>query len=353
MALTPDVESVGYIVLVTAWVCPSITLPVFGLRLFAALHVLRQWHFDDTLMVLAVVFAVANSIVNSLQVENGLGSHMADVSPEMLVSYNKLNITGSLTTYNLATMCTKTSILLYYLRFPSSRRFRLATYLVILISVGYTASGALAWAYSCSPIEKSWYGGMDGTCINTSAALLTRSVLNVVTDLAILMLPVWLLWPLQLWSVWQKLSVLAVLMAGGFVCVASILRLAAFWTDKGATEEDLTWHFVKNTSWCLLESWVGVFCACLPSLKCLVVHYFPGVFSWDRNRGIRMSLLSMIRISGTDQEGGGTSIEGSRQGARRIANRLRKKPSYGSSELDVEAQRERGRDQRHSTDAVS
>jgi hypothetical protein len=126
-----------------------------------------------------------------------------------------------MTTYNIATMCTKASILLYYLRFPSSRAFRLATYLVILASVGYTASGALAWAYSCSPIEKSWNGGMDGTCINTSAALLARSVLNVVTDLAILLLPVWLLWPLRLWSVWHKLSVLVVLAAGGLYVLSS------------------------------------------------------------------------------------------------------------------------------------
>jgi hypothetical protein len=55
MSLTPDVESIGYIVLVTAWVCPAITLPVFGLRLYAALGILKRWHCDDTMMVLAVV----------------------------------------------------------------------------------------------------------------------------------------------------------------------------------------------------------------------------------------------------------------------------------------------------------
>jgi len=47
MSLTPDVESIGYIVVVTAWVCPAITLPIFGLRLYAALRVLKRWHCDD------------------------------------------------------------------------------------------------------------------------------------------------------------------------------------------------------------------------------------------------------------------------------------------------------------------
>jgi hypothetical protein len=118
-------------------------------------------------------------------------------------------------TYNLAVMCTKSSILLFYLRFPSGRAFRMATYTVLIVTVGYTTSGFLAWAYSCSPIEKAWDRTVIGTCVDSSSGVLARSVLNVVTDIVILLLPIWLLWPLRLWSIWHKLSVLVVLMAGG------------------------------------------------------------------------------------------------------------------------------------------
>ncbi|KAK0622753.1 hypothetical protein B0T14DRAFT_564175 [Immersiella caudata] len=341
MSLTADIESIGYIVLVTAWVCPAIVLPVFALRLFAATRVLKRWHCDDTFMVLSVIFAIGNSVVSSIQVQNGLGNRIADVSIETLREYFKLNITGSMTTYNLAAMCTKSSILLYYLRFPSSRGFQLATYLVLIVSVGYTTSGVFAWAYNCSPIEKSWDKSLEGSCIDSSAALLARAVFNVVTDFAILLLPIWLLWPLRLWSVWHKLGVLIVLMAGGFVCVASILRLAAFWTDKGANEEDMTWHSVKNANWCLMEAWVGVFCACLPSLKVLFVRHFPGIFSSDRHVGNRGSMFSMIQIPVTVDNVGGNTSEGVAS-ARRVMSGVRKKPSYGSSEPDLETDRVEG-----------
>jgi hypothetical protein len=118
-------------------------------------------------------------------------------------------------TYNLTLMCTKSSILLYYLRFPASRAFRAATYFVLFASVSYTFVGLMSFAYSCQPMRKSWDKGIDGTCIDIPAAYLARAVINVATDLCILLLPIWLLSPLRQWSRWYKLSVLLVLMAGG------------------------------------------------------------------------------------------------------------------------------------------
>lgn len=128
----------------------------------------------------------------------------------------QISLVGATTTYNLAVMCTKCSILLYYLRFPASRAFRLVTIGVLIVSVGYTISGTLAFAYNCNPIEKAWDKSLEtGTCIDVTTSLLVRAVFNVVTDVCILLLPIWLLWPLRLWSIWQRLSVLVVLMAGG------------------------------------------------------------------------------------------------------------------------------------------
>lgn len=48
MSLTPGIESIGYIVLVTSWVCPAITLPVFCLRIYSAVHIIKRWHWDDS-----------------------------------------------------------------------------------------------------------------------------------------------------------------------------------------------------------------------------------------------------------------------------------------------------------------
>ncbi|KAK5653716.1 hypothetical protein OQA88_8747 [Cercophora sp. LCS_1] len=334
MSLTPAVESVGYMVIVTACVCPAITLPVFVLRLYGALRVLKRWHWDDTLIVFAAFFVVINSIVNSLQTRNGLGLHIVDVPS--LNDFQLYSIAGSTTSYNLATMCVKASVLLYYLRFPSSRAFRYATYSVLVVSVGYTFTGFLAFAYSCTPIEYYWDKSIDGKCIDSSAALLARAILNVATDACILLLPIWLLWPLRL-SCGRKLGVTVVLMAGGFVFIASVLRLVAFFTDKPLQAADLTWHYVKNTNWCLIEVWSGVFCACLPGLKCVYSYHFPGA-SRNKNRGNRRmgSLLSMIRIPVTVDSDSSHPSGGSGSSFWHLSALVRKKQSCGSLEPDLE-----------------
>lgn len=146
----------------------------------------------------------------------------ATTRTHLILTVLQVSLVGATTTYNLAVMCTKSSILLYYLRFPASRAFRLVTYGVLIISVGYTLSGMLAFAYNCNPIEKAWDKSMTtGTCIQVTKSLIVRAVFNVFTDLCILLLPIWLLWPLRLWSIWQRLSVMVVLMAGG-LCVFPI-----------------------------------------------------------------------------------------------------------------------------------
>ncbi len=111
-------------------------------------------------------------------------------------------------------MCTKSSILLYYLRFPSSRAFRYFTYTVLFVAVGYTLSGLLSFAYNCTPVARSWDRTISGTCIDVTTSMLVRAVLNVATDLCILLQPIWLLWPLRLSAV-RKTGVALVLMAGG------------------------------------------------------------------------------------------------------------------------------------------
>lgn len=48
MSLTPEPESIGYIVYITSWVCPVVTVPVFSLRIYAAVRIIKRWHWDDS-----------------------------------------------------------------------------------------------------------------------------------------------------------------------------------------------------------------------------------------------------------------------------------------------------------------
>ena len=65
---------------------------------------------------------------------------------------------------------------------------------------------------------------MPGHCVSRHNLGVASSVMNVVSDFSILLLPLPLIWRLQI--SWEKKSrVLAVFSVGLFACIASVLRL--------------------------------------------------------------------------------------------------------------------------------
>ena len=80
-----------------------------------------------------------------------------------------------------------------YLHSPLPRiipigNFRIQWWVTLAITVGYSICASI---FSCTPIAKSWDLTITaGHCINTGAFYITNGVLNGVTDLPILALPI-------------------------------------------------------------------------------------------------------------------------------------------------------------------
>ncbi|KIM96649.1 hypothetical protein OIDMADRAFT_63107, partial [Oidiodendron maius Zn] len=170
---------------------------------------------------------------------------------------------------------TKASILLFFVRLSPSTTFTIATYIVLFVSIGYCLAGAFAFLYLCNPIRKYWDFTVPGTCVNIGQAFLAGAALNVVTDVTILLLPIWLLWPLEL-PMRRKVGVALILMTGSFVCAVSIARLVVI--PSGLKDPDSTWRYVPNLILCIVEMYTGIICSCLPSLKRFAKHHWPNLF---------------------------------------------------------------------------
>lgn len=77
----------------------------------------------------------------------------------------------------------------------------------------------------CAPIPRYWLGDqVEGSCLDQTAALIADSVISVVSDLIILILPLPLTWSLQM-SRNKKLRVIGLLSAGGLATGFSLYRL--------------------------------------------------------------------------------------------------------------------------------
>lgn len=83
----------------------------------------------------------------------------------------------------------------------------------MLITTGYCSCASYWFLYACRPIRKFWDPAVPGTCVNMVANFLANAALNAATDVLILLLPLWLLWPLSL-PTRRKIGVVVVFMTG-------------------------------------------------------------------------------------------------------------------------------------------
>lgn len=67
--------------------------------------------------------------------------------------------------------------------------------------------------FACRPVSKSWDPSVAGTCLNRAATYITIAVFNVVSDLVLIMLTIWIVLPFRL-SASQKSQVLAMMLVG-------------------------------------------------------------------------------------------------------------------------------------------
>lgn len=113
----------------------------------------------------------------------------------------------------MSTLFTKVAILSFYLRLSLDFYFRTVTYVVMFVAVGYSLAGGFAFLYLCRPLPKYWNFSIPGECSDFGAAYLAGAALNVATDTALLLLPLWLLHPLRL-PLKQKIGLMLILMTG-------------------------------------------------------------------------------------------------------------------------------------------
>lgn len=117
--------------------------------------------------------------------------------------------------YHSSTLFTKFSILSFYLRFSSANRaFRIVTYFVMLVALGYTTPMAFSFLIQCRPMALAWDERLTGTCVDIQFMCRVTGIMNAIVDFIILLLPIWLLRPLRI-PLARKIGVVFILMTGG------------------------------------------------------------------------------------------------------------------------------------------
>ncbi|KAH7009474.1 hypothetical protein B0J12DRAFT_587225 [Macrophomina phaseolina] len=266
--------SIAFQVTLSAALAPVFAVPICILRLYTKKYIIKRVDPEDSSLLSGTLMAVFG-----VELKNGVGRHIWDVP---LPVFKRFIITGvpAGLAYAFATLFTKVSLAQFYIRLSPDTNFKIGAYIVMFVSVCYNLLGGFCFLFFCRPIHKLWDYTVPGHCINMGAAFLSTAAVNTATDISLLLLPIWLLWGLHL-PVKKKIGVVLVLMAGSFVCAVSIIRLAII--PSGMKNPDITWNYVRNLMWCIIETYVGIICTCLPSLWTFARHHFPRLFPQATN----------------------------------------------------------------------
>lgn len=109
----------------------------------------------------------------------------------------------------------KVAILVLYLRIFVERKVRIITWLVIgVVMSQWVATGIIASFLTCQPFAFKWDKSIpNGHCADTSAAYKYVSIPNILTDLAVAILPMSTLYRLQISRI-RKIGVSLTFLAG-------------------------------------------------------------------------------------------------------------------------------------------
>ncbi|RDW94933.1 hypothetical protein BP5796_00696 [Coleophoma crateriformis] len=215
------------------------------------------------IVVVAVVFVGLRDFCLLWQhcIKYGLGKHAASVAVEQRVIFAKLLMSFECI-YVVGICCTKISLLLMYWRIFPMRSIKIGSYILGSITIGWAFSIIMASIFQCIPMQKTWTPNLPGRCTNLKASLVGNAIPNILTDVAILALPMPHVWSLHA-SLLHKAQLSVVFLLGSFVVITSIYRFTTLFAYR---RTDPTWTLSTAEIWSVVEAASGIISACLPTL---------------------------------------------------------------------------------------
>ena len=142
------------------------------------------------------------------------GKHIVTVSPENLLLWGKLGW-ASILLYGLSLWTTKISILLLFLRILTYTFARRATQAMIAITVICHLYGLGTVLTTCIPLAAFWDFSIRPTFCHPQDVWWANTSLNIATDFLIFLIPLPVIWQLQMPS--RQKTLLLVIFALAFL----------------------------------------------------------------------------------------------------------------------------------------
>ncbi|KAK7969905.1 hypothetical protein PG988_008978 [Apiospora saccharicola] len=317
-----DVNPAGtrlFIVQVFALVLASLAC---CLRMYVRVFMVRKILMEDWMMLAAVLIYTPTSIIilHSIAL-GGTGLHTAQLTQQGIIVALRAWYLGEVLYVPNATLI-RMSIALFLLRIAVKSWHvwitRVNIVVILIINVGYF----FIMVVQCTPPSFFWEGparvpGAQGSCINKAIvpiSTIVHSVLSAVSDWTLALLPIAMLWNVQI-NLRTKISVALLLSTGLVAGIALILR--ASYVKEIAISADFLHDTVDVAMWSVLEPALGIIAGCIATLRPLFKNL--GLSGLKRSKKYNSSSNKKQSDSGVSSTGGGVGVGGG--ASRRLTRR--------------------------------
>ncbi|KAI0842427.1 hypothetical protein F5Y06DRAFT_257600 [Hypoxylon sp. FL0890] len=241
--------------------CLALSVISFVLRIYSRRVTAAQLWWDDYWMCLPMLICIAMSTNDFVGLAYGSGQHQADLSKETVENFMK-NLYLYEVFWSIGVFGVKVGILMFYWRVFHTRTFRVSAVAVGCFSLSIFLINFFTFIFQCTPIESFWTGNLED-CIDRNAFYLASAIINVAGDIAVLTLPLPVVWRLHT-SRSKKWSLSFLFLLGAFVCIASIFRIVGVYEID---PNDFTYSNLSGGLWSTVEVEIGFICANLPAIR--------------------------------------------------------------------------------------
>ncbi|KAF2163597.1 hypothetical protein M409DRAFT_68495 [Zasmidium cellare ATCC 36951] len=256
--------------------------PAIAFSVLATIVVVLRWYtrsrlvriigLDDYVILLSLILAWVQSGLIAAAVYDGVGSYNSNAAPADTIMIAKLIVAVN-SVWAVTVNITKASILVQYLRVVNGQKTRMCCWLLMATLLPATLWGVFGGIFLCNPTAKLFDPQIPGHCRSAQTYWVSVAAVNIGLDFLTLLLTIPSISGLHLPRK-QKLLTMLVFLLGFIVCLVSVTRLATVLITSA--NGDYIMSGIWAIIWSAVEANVGIICASLLALKCLVVKMFPG-----------------------------------------------------------------------------
>ncbi|MCJ1397976.1 hypothetical protein MMC11_001172 [Xylographa trunciseda] len=181
--------------------------------------------------------------------------------------------------YYPAIAMTNISILCLYRRIFTTPYFRKLSLGLIFMNVIWVIPATIVEIFICLPVQSFWDFTVQGTCIFFSTFWIIICTVELVIDVAILILPIGEISHLQL-SLKKKMLLSLIFLLGGFVIITGIVRIIQCYAP-GASDINL----IQDAIWLNIHLSTAIICACLPTFRPLLTSSLSALSTLRKSYG--------------------------------------------------------------------